>query len=50
MFTFYREAVVRSFSVKKVSLKVSQNSQEKTCASVSFLIKLQARPKAFNFI
>ena len=45
MFTFYREAVVRSFS-----LKVSQNSQEKTCASVSFLIKLQARPKAFNFI
>ena len=32
----------RRCSVKKVSLKNSQNSQESTCARVSFLIKLQA--------
>ena len=35
------EAVVRRCSVKKVFLKISQNSQENTCARVSFLIKLQ---------
>ena len=35
-------------SVKKVSLKVSQNSQENTCAKVSFLIKLHAL--GYNFI
>ena len=29
-------------SVKKVFLEISQNSQENTCARVSFLIKLQA--------
>ena len=38
----YPEAVVRRCSVKKVFLKISQNSQENTCAKVSFLIKLQA--------
>ena len=38
----FTEAVVRRFSVKKVFLKISQNSQEDTCARVSFLIKLQA--------
>ena len=32
----------RSCSVKKVFLEISQNSQENTCARVSFLIKLQA--------
>ena len=36
------EAVVRRCSVKKVFLEISQNSQENTCARVSFLIKLQA--------
>ena len=36
------EAVVRSCSVKKVFLEISQNSQENTCARVSFLIKLQS--------
>ena len=36
------EAVVRSCSVKKVFLEISQNSQENTCARVSFLIKLPA--------
>ena len=30
------------FCRKKVFLKISQNSQENTCATVSFLIKLQA--------
>ena len=29
-------------SVKKVFLEILQNSQENTCARVSFLIKLQA--------
>ena len=32
----------RRCSVKKVFLEISQNSQENTCARVSFLIKLQA--------
>ena len=31
------EAVVRSSSVKKGFLEISQNSQENTCARVSFL-------------
>ena len=35
------EAVNRKCSVKKVFLKISQNSQENTCARISFLIKLQ---------
>ena len=38
----FTEAVVQRFSVKKVFLKISQNSEEDTCARVSFLIKLQA--------
>ena len=29
------------YSIKKVFLKILQNSQEDTCARVSFLIKLQ---------
>ena len=32
------EAVVQRFSVKKVFLDIPQNSQENTCARVSFLI------------
>ena len=36
------KAVVQRCSAKKVFLKISQNSQENTCARVSFLIKLQA--------
>ena len=42
-----REAVVQRCSVKKVFLEISQNSQENTCARVSFLIKLQT---SRNFI
>ena len=34
------EVFLRS-SVKKLLLKISQNSQENTCAEVSFLINLQ---------
>ena len=37
-----QEAVAQTCSVKKVLLEISQNSQENTCASVSFLIKLQS--------
>ena len=33
---------------REVTLKISKNSQEDTCARVSFLVKLQA--KACNFI
>ena len=41
------EVVVQRYSVKKVFLEISQNSQENTCARVSFLIKLQAH--SINF-
>ena len=37
------DAVAWSCSLKKVFLKNLQNSQEKTCARVSFLIKLLCR-------
>ena len=36
------EPVVRRCPVEKVFLKISQNSQENTCARASFSIKLQA--------
>ena len=36
------EKVSRRCSVKRVLLKILQNSQESTCARVSFSIKLQA--------
>ena len=36
------EAATRGVPCKKVFLEISQNSQENTCARVSFLIKLQA--------
>ena len=42
------EAVAQRYSVKKVFLEISENSQENTCARVSFLIKSQA--SARNFI
>ena len=38
----YSEAVVQKCSVKKFFLEISQNSQENTCARVSFLTKLKA--------
>ena len=36
------EVILRRCSIKKVFLEISQNSQENTCARVSFLIKLHA--------
>ena len=36
------EAVAQRYSVEKVFLEFSQNSQGNTCARVSFLITLQA--------
>ena len=39
---FSSEAVVPRYSVKKLFLETSQNSQENTCARGSFLIKFQA--------
>ena len=42
------EAVAQRCSVKKVFLEISQNSQENTCARVSFLIN--CRPEVCNFI
>ena len=44
------EAVVQRCSVKKRFLEISQNSQESTCARVSFLIKLQAYRPATLFL
>ena len=45
-YLFYSiEAAIRVVLCKKVFLKISQNSQENTCAKVSFLIKLQAWQK-----
>ena len=43
---FLMESVVWRCFVKKVFLEILQNSQENTCAKVSFLIK----PQACNFI
>ena len=40
-FVHIAEAVSQRCFVKKVFLKISQNSQKKTCDRVSFLIKLQ---------
>ena len=42
------EAATRGALLRKVFLEISQNLQEKTCARVPFLIKLQAQ--ACNFI
>ena len=39
---FSPEAVAQRCFVNKVFLKISQNSQENTCARVSFLIKMQS--------
>ena len=36
------EAAIRCVLWKKLFLEISQNSQENTCARVSFLIKLKA--------
>ena len=36
------EAATQSHSVQRVSLEISQNSQENTFARASFLIRLQA--------
>ena len=43
------QAVAQSCSVKKVFLKILQNSQENTCARVSFLIKLQTLKTDLDF-
>ena len=40
--SFTLEAATRGVLSKKVLLEISQNSQENTCARVSFFIKLQA--------
>ena len=39
---FSSQAVAQRCSVKKVFLEISQNSQESTCARLSFLVMLQA--------
>ena len=44
----FSKAAIGSVLLKKVFLKISQNSQENNCARVSFLIKLHAI--ACNFI
>ena len=44
--TWYRSSH-RRCPVEKMFLKISQNSQENTCARVSFMIKLQACQRLF---
>ena len=36
------DAVAQTYSIKKLLLEISQNSQENTCTRLTFLIKLQA--------
>ena len=48
LFWGFRSSRPEVLTVKKVLLEISQNSQEDTCARVSFLIKLQAQ--VCNFI
>ena len=45
----FSEAVVRRFSVKKMLLKILQNSQENICARVSFLIVIKKETLAQVF-
>ena len=45
----FTEAVVRRCSIKKVFLKLSQNSQENACARVSFSIKLHAEAQVLSY-
>ena len=42
-YNIHSERATRGVLLEKVFLEISQNSQENTCARVSFLIKLQAR-------
>ena len=44
---YTEEAVAQRCSVEKVFLEILQNSQESTCARVSFLIKLQTLAQVF---
>ena len=44
---YIAEALALRYSVKKVFLEISQNSQENICARFSFLIKLQASDRQF---
>ena len=43
------ESVAQKYSVKEVFLEISQNSQESTCARVSFLIKFKKETLAQVF-
>ena len=45
-YIYNSEAVAQKYSVKKMFLEISQNSQENTCARVSFLVNLQAETLA----
>ena len=45
--SIYRSSLPEVFCKKKVFLKISQNTQETTCVTVFFLIKLQARSATF---
>ena len=50
MLKAFTEAATGGGSIKKVFLKVSQNSQENACARASFLIKLQAPVNFAKFL
>ena len=47
----YIRSSQRKYSVKKIFLEISQNSQENTCARVSFFNKVtDLRPQACNLV
>ena len=46
----FTKPVAQRCSVKKVFLEISQNSQERTCARVSFLINNIHRGFSVNFV
>ena len=45
---FFTEAVARRCSIKKVLLEISQNSQENTCARVSFSIEISKNTLSYR--
>ena len=46
--SLYVEAVVRRCSVKKLLIEILQNSQENTCARVSFSVKKETLTQMFS--
>ena len=48
--TFFSEAAAQRCSVKKAFLEILQNSQEKTCARVSFIVNFEHISHLFSSV